>query len=816
MAKPCSPSIVVLLAAAWTAATVHAEGKPAASLQRVTPNPAEVELTGPGAVYRLLIDGDLETGFTVDLTRRAAFRSHDPKIVEIGETGLLRSVSDGTTSVDVNVEGRTFTVPVVVRNSSAPRAFHFENDVVPILSRFGCNASGCHGKAEGQNGFKLSVFGFDPVADRAALIGEARGRRVFPAAPEQSLVLQKASGGMPHGGGIRIPRGSSEYRTLRDWIAAGTPAGDPRAPHVTEIRLVPSERRMPMRESQQLRVVARWSNGSEADVTQHARFQTNNEELARVDDFGLVATGNTPGEAAIMASYMGTVGVFRALVPRAESAGSEPRPPVYNFIDELVDARLKKLNIAPSGLADDAEFLRRVSLDCIGVLPTAEETRAFLADSHPDRRARLVDALLDRPEFAEYWALKWSDLLRVDRLTLGHKQAYAYYAWIRDAFDRNQPWDELVREILAAEGLLKNHPAGYLYKVETNPGRIASTVSQVFLGVRIECAQCHHHPYDRWSQTDYFGMQAYFTQLKSKSTPEGELLASLAGEKTLHPRTGEEVFAHPLGTANPATSPEGDRRRLLAAWLTAPENPWFARSFVNRVWAHFAGRGLVEPVDDFRLTNPPTNPALLDALAAHFVERKFDVRALVRTICLSRTYQLSSRPNATNERDEQNYSRALFKRLDAEVLFDAICRTTGVGEKFAGVPTGVRAVQLWDSQVPHYFLRTFGRPVRATACQCERTVEPNVSQVLHVLNSPEIQGKLSHAGGRIAALVDRFDGDDPRLVEELYLTFFNRYPEEKERAAAVDYMAGNARDRRRAAEDLAWTMMNSVEFLFNH
>lgn len=704
---------------------------------------------------------------------------------------------------------------VQATGAESPRQFNFENDIIPILSRYGCNASACHGKAEGQNGFKLSVFGYDPAADYAALTQEGRGRRVVSAVPAKSLLLAKASGSIPHGGGVRISRGSTEYRTLHDWIATGLQFQNVNDPQVVSIAIEPRERRLEMKSQHVLRVVARYSDGHEADVTSHARFQTNNEGLATVDEFGLVTAGAVPGDVAVMATYLGHVDVFRALVPRTETIAEYPHLPEHNFIDRLVHQKLQKLNVVPSELATDADFLRRASLDLIGTLPTAEESRRFLLDERPDRRERLVDELLARPEFADFWALKWCDVLRVNRQTLGHKRAYAYYRWIRDSLASNKPYDEFCREIVAAEGPLVAAPAGNLYKVVTKPGEMSSTLSQVFLGVRIECAQCHHHPFDRWSQTDYFGMQAFFTQVAFKGTGDNEILFASKDSPTVHPRTGEQILAHALGTAVPTSQPPGDRRRVLAAWMTASDNPWFARNFVNRIWEHLLGRGLVEPIDDLRLTNPSTNPELLDALAQHFIDAKFDFRSLLRTITASRTYQLSTAPHVTNERDDQNYSRALFKRLDAEVLLDAVSQVTGVEEKFHGFPTGYRAIQLWDSQVSHYFLKLFGRPTRTTACECERAVEPSVAQVLHLLNSPDIQAKLSHEGGRIARLV-RDTLDDSRVVEEIYLTVYNRFPTAAEREAALAHLKKRPDERRRAAEDLVWTMLNTVEFLFNH
>ena len=707
------------------------------------------------------------------------------------------------------------------------RPFHFETDVLSILTRFGCNASGCHGKAEGQNGFKLSIFGFDPGADYSALTSESRGRRTNPTVPERSLLLQKSSGDMPHGGGVRIRKDSDEYRVLRDWVANGLPFGDPTAPRVASITVSPREQLMGLKTTQPLKVVAKFDNGFEQEVTRHAKFQSNNDGLASVDEHGLVTAHETPGDVAIMASYLGAVDVFRVLIPRpvgqvSNLPGSEPKGgqvenlPHGNFIDPLVDAKLTKLNIQSSDLCTDEDFLRRAFLDVIGTLPKPDEVRKFLDDKQPNRRARLIDELLKRPEYADYWALKWSDLLRVERPVLGHAGAHSYYRWMRDGFAANKPFDRFARELVAADGLLRDQPAGHLFKSVKQPGEQAATISQVLLGVRIECAKCHHHPFDRWSQTDYFGMEAFFTQVSFKPTPQGEMLLAKDSGATKHPRTGDTIFAHALAEPAPDKSPDGDRRKLLAEWMTSPKNPYFARNIVNRAWAHFLGRGLVEPVDDVRLTNPPTNPELLDALAAKFIESGFDVHQLIRTITASRAYQRSAHPNSTNDRDEQNYSRALLKRLDAEVLFDAVCQATGVPEKFSGVPEGSRAIQLWDSQVNHYFLKLFGRPVRATACECERATEPSVSQVLHVLNSPELQLKLSHESGTIARLVRRYPSDNSALVDELYLTVLSRLPTADEKSASTKYLQDHESTRRQAAEDLTWSLLNSLEFVFNH
>ncbi len=694
--------------------------------------------------------------------------------------------------------------------ASAADAFHFENDILPILGRYGCNSSGCHGKAEGQGGFKLSVFAFDPEADYSALSKEGRGRRVFPANADESLMLRKASGRTAHGGGTRIQFGSDDYKTLRGWITSGLPIGSPDAPRVIGIRVEPVERVMGVKAAVPLKVIAKLSDGSEKDVTKHARFQSNNDAVALVTPNGEVHSLEVPGEATVMAAYMGEVGVFRAIVPRPQPLAAS-RLPQLNFIDKLVDEKLAKLNVAASPLCDDAEFLRRIYLDLTGTLPTAESARKFLTDTAADKRTKLVEALLKTPEFADLYSMRWADLLRVERGTLGHERAYGYYKWIRDSVRENKPFDQFARELITAEGPTAEVGAANFYKVVTKPGEMAGAVSQVFLGIRIGCAECHHHPFDRWSQTDYSGMLGFFAPVAAR----GDSVFSSGDPATAHPRTKKPVFAHPLGANMPEADPKGDRRLGLADWMTRPDNPYFARNLSNRVWAWMLGIGIVEPVDDVRATNPPSNPELLDALAKFAVDSKFDVRKLIAVIAASRVYQSSSRPNETNEKDERNFSRGMFKRPDAEVLLDMVCQATGVPEKFTGSPNITRAVQLWDSKARNEFLKLFGRPVRATACECERTKEPSVAQVLNLLNSPDVQAKLSHEAGTVARLV-REQKDDAKLVDELYLTFFARLPWKDEATIALGHLKKRAATRRQAAEDLAWALLNSTEFVFNH
>lgn len=699
--------------------------------------------------------------------------------------------------------------------ASAAEPLHFENDILPILARHGCSSSGCHGKAEGQGGFKLSIFASDPEADYAALTREGRGRRLFPASPAESLLLRKGTGRAAHGGGTKLPFAGEDYRTLERWIGSGMPFGSPDAPRVVALRVEPAERVLGMHQTQPLKVIARYSDGIEKDVTRHARFQSNNDAVCSVSANGLVTSSDVPGEAAVMAAYLGEVGLFRTIIPRPEPLAASQPLPQFNLIDKHVDAKLAKLNIAPSPVCDDAEFLRRISLDLTGTLPTPAAARAFLTSKDPKKREKLVDELLERPEFADLWAMRWADLLRVDRQALGHEKAFAYYQWVRESIAANKPFDRFARELVTAEGPLPEVGPANFYKVVTKPGEMAGTLSQVFLGVRISCAECHHHPFDRWTQADYHGMVGFFTPVSAKGGKDTEAVFASGDPQTKHPRTGKPVFAHALGAPMPDADPKGDRREALAAWMTAPGNPYFARNLANRVWAWMLGAGIVEPVDDVRATNPPSNPELLDALAKYTIENNYDVKKLIKLVAASRVYQTASKPNATNEKDDRNFSRALFKRPDAEVLLDMISQATGVHEKFTGSPGVTRAVQLWDSKARSDFLKLFGRPNRVSACECERTREPSVAQVLNLLNSPEIQGKLGHEAGSVAKLV-REKKDDGDLVDELYLTYFARFPNETEKKVCVGHLQKRAASRRAAVEDLAWAMLNSTEFVFNH
>lgn len=836
---------VLTLGILWVPASSTAAAPPPAARPRLTITPTRFSLADPNAEQQLVVSETLPNGRVVERTSVAGLVSQDPKVAHVSPQGLVTPVGDGSTRIRVRWKGGVTEALVTVRARTAPPP-SFTRDVHPLLTHAGCSSGVCHGKAEGQNGFRLSLFGYDPSADYEAIARASGGRRVTRTDPARSLILLKATAQVPHGGGVRFRAGSRDYQVLARWIAAGTRYAAPDEPSLTRISVFPTEQLLPMNGKQRLLVTARYSDGSTRDVTREAKYASNNPTILSVDNEGRAQSRTVPGAAAVMANYQGLVAVSRILVPRDAVGPAPTMPPANSFIDRLVWNRLAKLRIHPSDPATDEEFLRRAYLDLIGTLPTPEEARAFLAECaaerqkaeggrpkegiplhpsslilHPSQaRARLISRLLDRPEYAEFWALKWADVLRVDKNDLGAKGAYGFSQWLRAAVAGNMPYDHFVREIVGAGGSSAENGAVNLFRVLSKPDQAASSISQVFLGVRIECAQCHHHPFEKWSQDDYYGMVGFFTQLKAKPDGPASVLLTAGGSgEAVHPRTGQPVPPHALDAPPADLAGVADRRQRLAEWMTSPTNTYVPRMLVNRVWAHFMGRGLVEPVDDFRDTNPPSNPELLDALARDFVTSGYDVKRLIRTIMASRVYQLSSRSNPTNAGDEQNFSRAYPKRLMAEVLMDAIASASGVPPELPGLPRGTRAIEVWDSewstQWQSYFLSVFGRPARTHPCECERSQEPSIAQVLHLMNAPELQEQIGDPRGRARALAD---GRRPpkEIVEELFLAAYARRPTPKEEAEALKAFAGEDRDRAGAAEDVLWALMNTMEFVFNH
>lgn len=775
-------------------------------------SPREILLDAPEASEQLLASGSNAAGRPIDVTRAATYAATVEGIVQISPAGRVLALKDGRTDVQVRLGEQVALVAVEVRGFAAAPPISFVRDVRPILSKAGCNSGSCHGKAEGQNGFKLSVFGFDPAADRQAIVLAGRGRRVFPAAPEQSLLLVKATGSMPHGGGQKMAADSAWYRRLRRWIAEGMVVDAEAEDPVVGLSVEPANVELAAHGTQQLRVTTVDQNGRQRCVTAEAEFQSNNEAIAGVDRDGLIAATDVPGEAAILVRYSGRVTVCRIARPR--DTGEFVRLPERNFIDRLAWDKLASLRIAPSPPADDATFLRRVFLDTIGTLPTPAEARRFLADPAPDKHRRLVDELLERPEYVDYWTQRWSDLLQIDTDTITPQGAVAMTRWVHGQVERNVPYHQFVRTILTARGSTLDESPAAFFQVQADAEKLARSVSQLFLGVRIECAQCHHHPFERWDQQDYFALAGFFTGVERAATPQGGMkIVGKAGADMKHPRTGKLVPAAGLGARPPDLAAVGDRRTALADWVANRENPYFTRTIANRLWAHYFGRGLVEPIDDMRATNPASNEPLLDALANHLAESNYDLKAFTKTLLDSQLYRLSSEANEENRLDDQNYSHAAWKPIPAEALLDAISQATGVPEEFNGWPRGYRAVQLWDNKLPSHFLEVFGRPARQTACACERGVEPSVAQALHLMNSPTTMHKVEHADGRAAQLAHSSCSTDD-LIDELFLATLARFPTAAERQS-MQQAFHESSDRRLAAEDILWTLLNTKEFVFN-
>jgi hypothetical protein len=778
--------------------------------------PPEITLRGGDSLQRLLILNQSGT----DETRRVAFEISDPKVATITNDGVVMPQGDGSTEVIVHQGNLSAKVRVKVEGFGVEVPVSFRNQVLPIFTKAGCNTGGCHGKASGQNGFKLSLLGFEPAFDYDAIVHEGRGRRLFPARAEQSLLLLKSVASVPHGGGRRINVGSTEYELLKRWIAQGTPEGSDKDPSVVRVECFPREATVGLKGDQQVIVTAHYSDGTHRDVTREAQFKSNAPDIAGVDDQGLVKTLSATGETAIMARYMGRVDVCRVSIPLPEPDSSTPRPdlPPGNYIDGLVRTKWAKLNLTPSPLADDSTFLRRAYLDAIGTLPTPEEVRAFLADNSPTKREEWVEKILVRSEYADFWSLKWGDILRNQRGGQREHQrgTYAFHAWIRKALASNMPYDRFVRSIIAAQGTVDQHPPVIWYRTVRNLTHQTNDTAQLFLGTRINCAQCHNHPYEKWSQEDYYRLQAFFARVGKKS---GEIAQEpaiyvKADGAVRHPKTGKVMAPRGLDGPEISFTEDEDPRQGLVDWMASPDNPFFARAMVNRLWGHFLGRGLVEPIDDMRATNPPSNPALLDALARDFIDHKFDVKHLIRQIMTSTTYQLSSEPTAGNIQDRQNFATAYPRRLPAEVMLDAIGQVSGVREEFKGLPIGTRTIQLPDESIASYFLDVFGRPTRETPCECERPREADLAQALELLNSNQLQSKLGSSKGRLAGLLEA-KATDAAIIEDLYLAALGRLPIASEAESLNAYITAQ-KDRKAALEDVEWAILNTKEFLFNH
>ena len=723
-------------------------------------------------------------------------------------------------------------LPAVQADEERERPVAFVRDVVPVLTKLGCNAGSCHGSFQGRGGFRLSLLGFDPTADFEAIVLEAQGRRVMPSAPEWSLVLQKPTAARPHGGGKRLDANSTAYRVLYRWLEAGMPSPAPQDPQVVELRAAPDELVLKPGEEVRLAVEAHWSDGSRQIVTDGALYESTQDSVAEVSPNGTVHV-HRAGGATIMVRYLGHSDAVPVIVPYGETITGEAiasRIPANNFIDDLMIRQWQQLQLSPTALADDSEFVRRVYLDLIGTLPKPEEVRRFVSAPSADKRARLIDELLDRPEYVDYWTLKWSDLLRAHRRTLGEKGLATFNGWLRQALRENRPLDQVLRALLTAQGNLYQNGAVAFYYVDQTPEELAETAAQVFLGVRLQCAKCHHHPYEAWSQDDYYGLAAVFARVQRKDTLEngsfgGAQSVRLAAEgKVMNPSTNAPATARALGENLVAEGASGDLRRALADWMTRNENPYFARNLVNRCWGHLFGRGLVEPVDDLRTTNPASHPALLSALADDFVKAGYDLKHALRTICNSRTYQLASNFAPKQDVEGMFFTHRRPRRLPAEVLLDAINHATGTEEEFndggrgrfgnTKVFPGTRAIALPDPTVNSYFLDLFGRPNRTSACDCDRGHKSDLTQVLHLANGEALHGKVVAPKGRIERQLAE-NLSDSASIEELYLATFCRLPDSQERKSVQKLIAA-APSKKEGLQDLLWALLNSTEFVFNH
>ncbi len=831
-----TPAIVSVLLLSVTSFSLHAD--------ELIVLPGAATLRGKAARQRLVVTL-MKDGKAVDRTRDARFESMTPKILSVSADGIVTPSGDGTGIILARVDGLEARANFKVIDGTRDLAVTFEKDVQPILARFGCNSGPCHGKARGQNGFQLSLLGFDSDFDYAALTQEARGRRVFPASPANSLLLLKPIGEMPHGGGRRLSKRDSHYEVLLHWITAGMPRTPQDEPTLERITIEPTERLLlptpPGRGAgyegatpgaeQQLVITAHYSDKTTADVTHLTMFQSNESVIASVNAEGRVKAGPLPGEAAIMARFMEKFAVCNIVIPLPKSVPAEiyANLPRKNFIDGLVYAKLQRLGITPSEPCGDATFHRRAYLDVIGRLPTPEETRTFLADKSADKRVKLVDALLDRPEYPDHWANKWADLMRPNPYHVGIKAVFTLDAFLRDSFRKNKPYDQFVREIVTAQGSTWQNGAVVMFRDRREPAELTTMVSQLFLGVRLECAKCHHHPFEVYSQDDFYSFAAHFGRIGRKGTG---ISAPISGSEEViftaptgvvkHPSNGKVMPAKPLfplpsptgrGAGGEGAGRDADRdpRADLAAWLTSEHNPYFAKVAVNRIWADLMGRGLVEPIDDMRATNPPSNGPLLDALADHFRKVGYDQKKLLRAIMTSQVYGLSSIPTKQNVGDLRNYSRHYRQRLRGEVLLDTMSDITGVPEAFSAAPPRTRAMELWTVRTQSVFLDSFGRPDPNQDPPCERMSETSVVQALHLMNSPKLHAKVTSDDGRAAALAAS-KKTTAEIVDDLYLLVYCRYPSEMERGNALRRFEGVP--RRQATEDLLWALMNTPEFVF--
>jgi hypothetical protein len=790
--------------------------------------PANVTLEGNFARAQLVVTERASNGRvgerSTDLTHQARYTSSNPHIVTVSESGLLLARGNGSATITVSVADVSHAVAITAKGIVARPSLGFKEHVMPVLAKAGCNAGACHASQYGKGGFKLSVFGFAPEEDYRAIVRDSLGRRANTIVPSASLLLRKPTGTVPHEGGQRLQAGSVDYQILEQWLGSGASPPSANEPHVVSLHLWPIRRVGPLGFTQQLQVVATYDNGRTRDVTALALFSSMDEGVLSVSPSGQVSTvGRGQGIALVRFGEQAEIATF--VVPYSDSVNLTGWVE-NNFIDRLAANKFREIGISPSTLCDDATFLRRAYLDAIGTLPAPEQVTAFLKSTDPGKRNKLIDELLGltgdpsrdihNNAYAAFWSLKWADLIRSNSDSIGEQGMWALHNWLTASFRDNKPFDRFVRELLTARGsTYSNGPANY-FRIARNPQDLTEATSQIFLGVRLQCAKCHHHPYETLGQEDYYRFAAFFARVGNKNSQEFGIfgretvvVARATGEVS-HPRTGQVMKPAPLH-GKPADESR-DRRQALADWLTSPDNRYFARNIVNRYMAYLLGRGLVEPIDDLRATNPPSNVALMDTLAAEFVKSEYNVKHLLRTIMRSRLYQLDSQPSKTNAAHSRFYSHYNVKRVAAEPLLDAVDTATGVPTKFEKVPLGTRAIELPDSRYNNYFLNTFGKPRRQGVCECERVSDPNLAQALHTLNGDIVTAKIGAAQGRVARLLAAKKSHDA-IVNELYLATLSRLPSSHEQEVWRQQLA-EASDPKAFYEDLLWSLINSKHFLF--
>ncbi|MCX7701221.1 MAG: DUF1553 domain-containing protein [Gemmataceae bacterium] len=788
---------------------------PGVPLERLDVFPPDIHLNTARDWQSIVVQATYADGITCDVTSHAKLSLANPALVKV-EGNIFRPAADGETQLNVEYGGKTVAVKITVKDAQVERPISFKLDVMPVFMRAGCNSGSCHGAARGKDGFRLSLFGFDPDGDHYRLTREINGRRINLAVPDESLLLEKGMGKVPHSGGERFKEGSVYHKTIVRWLEANAPNDPPNIPTPIALEIYPKEAVLDGKgATQQLTVRAKYSDGTDRDVTDLAVFLSNNDNSAKVDANGLVTAGDR-GEAFIMARFATfTVGSPFIVLPKGLQF-SFPEVQENNYIDTLIHKKLRKLRIAPSEICSDEVFLRRVYLDIIGMLPTVEEYERFMNNPVSAKREQLVDELLNRKEFVELWVLKWAELLQIrSSQQVSYKAMLLYYTWLQDKIARNVPTDEWVRELLSATGgTFKNPPTNY-YQNETDILKITENVAQVFMGMRIQCAQCHNHPFDRWTMDDYYSFASFFSQIGRKGTddPREVVVFNAGGGEINHPVLNRPLPPRFLGVDKPADVAGKDRRAVMANWLASPENPYFAKNLANIVWAHFFGQGIIHEVDDVRVSNPASNQELLDELAKRFTEYKYDFKKLVRDICTSATYQRATQPNPSNESDTRNFARGAIRRIRAETLFDCISQVTETKDKFPGLPLGARAVQIADGSTTTYFLTTFGRATRESVCSCEVKLEPTLSQSLHLLNGDTVGSKIVN-GGLIARRLNEKKSPE-QIIEELYVRCLSRKPTPEEMKKLVDLVGANP-NKQQALEDVFWALLNTREFMFNH